>query len=144
MDRSRIGFVLSTLAICLQVVVCTIGGRICLESTTLAGDEHCLSACCSEDAAQHSAAVATATTIISPLQPIDSGCCLDQSSETMASTLHAPNIRLAVSTTPVLVTPMARVEQFDAPAAAWRAARLTAAAKPPPALGVIQSVRLQL
>jgi len=144
----RFGFAMSLLAICLQVVVCMMGGRLCLQAvpTSSERDASCATVCCDDSGVDLTAAViGTTVEMASPILPSNSQCCLKQSREYFAGNLDGPSTRLSN----IVVLPAVRASinlQQDNDTALQQSSTASAAlsAQPPPTLLALQTTILRI
>ncbi len=132
---------LAVLAICLHMVVATVGGRICLWAAPLPATDACLSLCCDElESSTDGAWITRADHQGSPITPTDKDCCLEMVSSCFTSTLNVngmrnlggPFLTLLPSTRPMRITTL-RVHAGG-----------PNAAQPPPCTPMIRSTILRI
>ena len=99
----RLGAVAALLAICLQMVVGAVGGRICLRMPALPAQQGCQSECCDREATPVSQISASRASANLPLGPADGDCCLEPNREYLAQPTAHPALEDVLFAAPLPV-----------------------------------------
>jgi hypothetical protein len=131
--------VLAVLAIGLQVIVCSLGGRLCVRTAPFPQESGCASQCCGEE--DGPAPNVVIVDAVLPLLPVSSDCCIEQQPEYLAPTDQPdlPGVLVATLSTLPPDGGLASVAELRPIAAASRRA-----AHPPPALVIVRTTILRI
>ncbi len=137
------GTMFSLVALGLQLVICSLGGRLCYQPSLPAPAEHCPTGCCAAEKAPPPTETSWVTfATVLPGVPSDADCCLELSPEHLYSVTS-----VSLETMPDLVAPTLAVMATDThpsvrqigPDAPARLASL-----PPPSLATVRTCVLRL
>ncbi len=140
---TTIGTSLALLAVCLQIAVAAIGGRICLRMAPLPASDGCLSSCCDEVERATDRSRVSIHGQPSLVFPANADCCLEVATHYFATATGVAGLKdlaASVLALPALALPTRGVE------VAIRRLRTNGprAAQPPPSMPMIRSTVLRL
>ncbi len=140
---SNLGTGLALLAVCLQIAVAALGGRICLRVAPLPPSEGCPSSCCDKHDTSVGESWVELDCQLSPAGPTDADCCLEVATDYLATATGIAGLRdldASALTLPALAVHYSQVEFVI------RHVRGSGPedAKPPPAMPVIRAAILRI
>ncbi len=140
---TTLGPSLALLAVCLQIAVAAIGGRICMRMAPLPASDGCLSWCCDEHESSTGGSWVQLDGQQSLACPADAGCCLEVATEYFTTATGVSGLKDLDAPVPALPALVPRTGQVEIAIRRLRA-NGPGDAHPPPSMKMIRSTVLRL